>query len=151
MTPRRSDLDVGIRRSWRHVPGTDQRRSRRSRLEPLPCKVGEWTVVSNIDLRWITTITAIGHFRPSSGRSPFAGIGFINHVDERSRVVMMTSYVLGLHLSPEVEAFYEAVAAHTAGRRQPANVPARAADTGEANPPDLPIRTRRRFESISEE
>jgi hypothetical protein len=63
-------------------------------------------VIANIDRRWITTTTAFGEFRPSSGRNNFAGLGFINSFDRQAKTMSMTPYVIGIPSNPVIEAFY---------------------------------------------
>jgi len=53
-------------------------------------------IVMNIDPRWVTTTTAFCHFRPSSGRNTFAGLGFVNGTDKTSGIVSISPYVIGM-------------------------------------------------------
>ncbi len=70
------------------------------------CKLGDCKVVMNIDHRWITTSTALCHFRPSSGRNRFAGLGFINSHDAGADILGVTPFVIGMPSNPLMEAFY---------------------------------------------
>jgi hypothetical protein len=63
-------------------------------------------IVMNIDPRWVTTTTAFCQFRPSGGRNTFAGLGFVNSVDRKSRIVSISPYVIGMPSSPFLEEFY---------------------------------------------
>lgn len=58
-------------------------------------KLGEYKFVANIDKRWVTTSTAFCYFNPGTGENDFAGIGFIDGVDEINKVITMTPYILG--------------------------------------------------------
>jgi hypothetical protein len=70
------------------------------------CKLGGSKVIANIDRRWITTTTAFCHFRPSSGRNVFAGLGFVNSFDWKAKTMSVTPYVIGMPSNPAMEAFY---------------------------------------------
>jgi hypothetical protein len=53
-------------------------------------------LVLNVDPTWITTSTAFGLFRPSSGQSTFSGLARINNVDYESATMFGTPWVIGL-------------------------------------------------------
>jgi hypothetical protein len=57
--------------------------------------LGEYKLVANIDKRWVATSTAFCYFNPDTGQNDFAGIGFIDGVDEKNKVINMTPFVLG--------------------------------------------------------
>jgi hypothetical protein len=77
-----------------------------SRKDPhIYCRIGAHKVIANIDRRWITTTTAFVHFRPSSGRNNFAGLGFVNS-DSQAPTINITPYLIGMPSSPFMEAFY---------------------------------------------
>lgn len=65
-----------------------------------------YKIIANIDRRWITTTTAFCQFRPSSGRNRFAGLGFINLLDDEAKIAYLTPYVIGMPSNPLMEAFY---------------------------------------------
>jgi hypothetical protein len=69
-------------------------------------KLDGFKVVANIDRRWITTTTAFGEFRPSSGRHHFAGLGFVNHFNSQAKFMRITPYVIGMPSNPLIEAIY---------------------------------------------
>lgn len=69
-------------------------------------RIGDRRLTANIDRRWITTTTAFCQFRPSSGQNHFAGLGFINSFDAKTKIITMTPYVIGLPSNPFMEAFY---------------------------------------------
>ena len=77
--------------------------------------VNGYKIVANIDLRWITTTTAFVQFRPSGGQNRFAGIGFVNSLDSRNKIAVITPYVLGLASNPFMEEFWEKATAATHG------------------------------------
>lgn len=58
-----------------------------------------WTLVLNIDPRWITTSTASTLFRPSASHSIFTGFARINHVDLENMQVTATALAIGIPLS----------------------------------------------------
>ncbi len=68
-------------------------------------KIGQHRVTLIVDPRWITTVTAFVHFRPSGGRGNFAGVGLVNSIDALS--VNVTPLVIGLPSNPFLVAFYE--------------------------------------------
>jgi len=69
-------------------------------------RLGGCKVVANIDRRWVTTTTAFCQFRPSSGRNNFAGLGFVNSSDWKTKTMSITPYVIGMPSNPFIEAFY---------------------------------------------
>ena len=72
-------------------------------------RMGGYRLVANIDRRWITTTTAFCQFRPSRGQNHFAGLGFINSFDVKTKIISMTPYVIGMPSNPFMEAFYGAM------------------------------------------
>jgi hypothetical protein len=54
-----------------------------------------WTLVLNINPRWITTSTAYGLFRPSGGHSLFTGFARITDVDFESNRMTTTALAVG--------------------------------------------------------
>jgi HNH endonuclease len=69
-------------------------------------KMDGYKVVTFIDKRWITTTTAFCHFRPSSGQNDFAGLAFVNSVDERAKIISLSPYVIGMASNEFIETFY---------------------------------------------
>jgi hypothetical protein len=59
-------------------------------------RFGKWTLVFNIDPRWITTSTAFTLFRPSSGASVFTGFGRIHSVDLENARMTATALAVGI-------------------------------------------------------
>lgn len=82
-------------------------------------QVGQFRVVLFIDARWITTSTAFGLFRPSSGQSTFSGLGRITGVDYEAGVVTVTPWVIGLPKGPFDELFEERKAKPTSSTQSP--------------------------------
>jgi hypothetical protein len=72
-------------------------------------KVSGYKIVAYIDRRWITTTTAFCHFRPSSGQNDFAGVAFVNSVDQGSKTIYITPYVVGMPSNEFIEEFYGAL------------------------------------------
>jgi hypothetical protein len=58
-----------------------------------------WTLVLNIDPRWITTSTAYTLFRPSGGHSLFTGFARITNVDLDKQRAMGTALAVGVPMS----------------------------------------------------
>ena len=69
-------------------------------------KIRGYKLVANIDSRWITTTTAFVQFRPSSGRNHFAGLGFVNDIDTKSKAINITPYVIGMPSNDLMATFY---------------------------------------------
>jgi hypothetical protein len=70
------------------------------------CTAKGYRVIANIDPRWVTTTTAFCRFRPSSGRSRFAGLAFVNSFDRKARSMRITPYVIGIPSNPMMEALF---------------------------------------------
>ena len=71
--------------------------------------ISGYRITLTIDPRWVTSTTAFVQFRPSSGTNTFAGLGIVNSVDEISRSISISPYVIGLPSNPFLEEFYEAM------------------------------------------
>ncbi len=56
----------------------------------------KWTLVLNIDPRWITTATAFTLFRPQSGSSVFTGFVRIHSVDFEKMHMVATALAIGI-------------------------------------------------------
>jgi hypothetical protein len=56
----------------------------------------KWTLVLNVDPRWITTTTAFTLFRPQSGSSVFTGFGRIHSVDLENMRMTATALAIGV-------------------------------------------------------
>jgi hypothetical protein len=56
----------------------------------------DWRLVANIDPQWVTTSTAYGLFRPSSGSSILSGFARINGVNFEEGSMSATALALGL-------------------------------------------------------
>lgn len=55
-----------------------------------------WSLVININPKWITTDTAYGLFRPTGGASTFTGFARISDVDLDNRVILASAFAIGL-------------------------------------------------------
>src|SRR5262249_55469499 len=59
-------------------------------------RLASWTLILNVDPRWITTSTAFTLFRPSGGASVFTGFGRIHSVDLENARMTATALAIGI-------------------------------------------------------
>lgn len=63
------------------------------------CKFTTWTLIIRIEPRWITTTTAYGMFRPTSGTSTFTGFARVTEVNYESMTMIASGLAIGVPLS----------------------------------------------------
>jgi len=59
-------------------------------------RFSDWTLIFNIDPRWITTKTAFTLFRPTGGASVCTGFGRVHSVDLENATMTATALVIGM-------------------------------------------------------
>ena len=69
-------------------------------------KTGGYKIVAYIDTRWVTTGTAFCEFKPSAGQNHFAGLAFVNDVDDERKIIRVTPYVVGMPTTDLMEELY---------------------------------------------